>query len=79
MLGRAISRASCAAPRASRAAPRAAAAARRHASAEVPSYLANAPATEVSTLRNGVRVASEVRRWWRRRRQRQIWRRAQRA
>lgn len=30
------------------------------AEAQFPSYVLNAPATEVTTLRNGVRVASEV-------------------
>lgn len=46
--------------RVSRAA-RASASSRRFAS-DLPSYVLNAPSTEVSSLRNGVRVASEVRR-----------------
>lgn len=39
---------------------RAATAARAASTQAFPSYLVNAPATEVTTLNNGVRVASEV-------------------
>lgn len=43
------------------AAPRAFASQAVRADERFPSYVLNAPATEVSTLKNGVRVASEVR------------------
>ncbi len=32
----------------------------RRSVSDLPSYIINAPATEITTLRNGVRVASEV-------------------